>query len=395
MDFLFSSKKEKLVAIFDIGSGSVGGALVKMPQNKKNLPVIIKSTRVDIVDREEIDFDLFLKDMILALGFASRNLYESKLGAPDEIFCVLASPWYISETRLIKMSKEHSFTFTKKIVDELLNKEISSLNSLYKSKYGDSEDNVPEVVEHPIVGVSLNGYQVDDPIGKKTRSIEMNMVISLSPKNCLDKIRETISKNFHHTPVSFSSFVVSSFVSVRDKYMNHDSYLLLDIGGEVTDVGIISKGVLKDSLSFPYGKKNLFRDICKNLKIEPRDAYEIWNLYSNGTLSEKESSRLVPILKKIEESWSKSFRDCINTLPRTLTLPNVIFLTIDGDVKNWFIKVINNEEYIQSMVPNKKFTLVTLEGQEFLNMCSVKDGGCDPFLMIEAISVTRKMELYE
>lgn len=394
MDFLFSLKKEKTVAIFDIGSGSVGGALARIPADGKSLPTIINSTRVEIVERDEIDFDRFLKDMILALGFASRNLYNSKMGAPDEIVCVLASPWYISETRLIKMSKENSFTFTTKVIDELLTKELSSLDIIYKGKYGDT-DSAPEVIEHPIVGVSLNGYHVDDPLGKRTRSIEMNMVISLSPKMCLDKIRDTLSKNFHHTPITFSSFMVASYISVRDRYMNHDSYLLMDVGGEVTDIGIISKGILKDSLSFPYGRKTVFREISKKMNIELRDSYELFNLFSKDNLSEKQKEKMLPVLKSIKESWGRSFRDCINTLPRTLTLPDVMFLTIDPDVKNWFVDVINGEEYIRSMVPNKKFTLVTLDGPEFLSMCNIKNSNCDPFLMIESISVTRKLELYE
>ena len=72
-----------------------------------------------------------------------------------------------------------------------------------------------------------------------------------------------------------------------------------------------------------------------------------------------------------------------------------MFLTIDRDVKDWFVKVINSEEYIQSMVPNRKFTLVTIDGNEFLNMCNVKDGNCDPFLMLESINVMRKIEIYE
>jgi hypothetical protein len=394
MNHLFSTKKEKIVAIFDIGSGSVGGALVRIPSDSKSLPTIIKSTRTDIVNRKEIDFNLFLKDMILALGFTSRALYQSKLGAPEEIFCVLASPWYLSETRLIRMSKEHSFTFTKNIVDDLLNKEIESLNLNYKNKYGDVES-TPELIEHTIVGVSLNGYHVDDPLGKKTNSIEMNMIISLSPKLCLDKIREAIAKTFHHLPVSFSSFMVASYISVRDRYMNHDSYLLLDIGGEVTDVGIVSKGILKDSLSFPYGRKSFFRDISDNLNIELRDADELFSLYNKNTLSEKETNKLIPVLESINKSWGNSFRECINTLPRTLTLPSVMFLTIDADVKDWFIKIINSEEYIQSMVPNKKFTLVAIDGPEFLNMCKVENTLCDPFLMIESINIMKKMELYE
>lgn len=391
---LFSSKKEKLVAIFDIGSGSVGGALVKIPMDKESLPTIIKSARTDIVERKELNFDLFLKDMILALGFTSKSIYKSSLGAPDEIVCVLASPWYISETRMIKISKEHSFTFTKKIVDELLAKEIESFNLIYNNKYG--VDSTPEVIEHPVIGVALNGYHIDDPMGKKTRSIEMDMVVSLSPKVCLDKIKETISQSFHHTPISFSSFMMSSYIAVRDRYMNHDSYLLLDIGGEITDVGIISKGIIRGSLSFPYGRKTLFRNISKKLKIELRDAYEIFSLFNRDTLSEKEKGKLLPVLEIMQKLWGVSFKECINTLPRTLTLPNTMFLTIDSDIKDWFVKIINNEEYIQSMVPNKKFALVTIDGPEFLNMCNISNGTCDPFLMIESISVMRKMEqLYE
>jgi len=394
MSFLFSSKKEKIVAIFDIGSGSVGGALVRIPSNRKSLPTIIKSFRTDIVNRKEIDFDLFLKDLILALGFTSRAIYQSKLGIPEEVFCVLGSPWYLSETRLIKMSKERSFTFTKNIVDELLLKEIESINNNYKSKYGEVETK-PELIEHTIVGVSLNGYHVDDPLGKKTNSIEMSMVISLSPKLCLDKIREVITKTFRHLPISFSSFMMSSYISVRDRYMDHDSYLLLDIGGEVTDIGIISKGILKDSLSFPYGRKTLFRDISNKLNIELRDANELFSLYNKGALSEKEEKRFIPILDLIKKSWGQSFKECISSLPRTLTLPGVIFLTIDSDVKDWFIKIINNEEYIQSMVPNKKFTLIAIDGPDFLSMCGVENTLCDPFLMIESISITKKLELYE
>jgi hypothetical protein len=43
------------------------------------------------------------------------------------------------------------------------------------------------------------------------------------------------------------------------------------------------------------------------------------------------------------------------------------------------------------MVADHKCTVITLEGPEFLTMCSVKDGTCDPFLMVEAIGVMRKM----
>jgi hypothetical protein len=177
--------------------------------------------------------------------------------------------------------------------------------------------------------------------------------------------------------------------------VNNDSYLLLDIGGEVTDIGIVSNGIIKDSLSFPYGRQTLFRNISKKLNIELRDVYQMFSLFTQDILRQEDKIKFTPVLESQREIWGKFFKDTIKTLPETSILPNIIFLTIDADVKDWFAKIINNGEYIQSTALDKKFTLVTIDGGEFLNMCNVKNGTCDPFLMIEAISVMRKMELYE
>lgn len=391
MGFLSSSKKERQVVIFDIGSGSVGGAIARIPTDGKSIPTIIKSARTEIVFQNELDFDLFLKDMLKALNETATKLYKAKLGAPDEIFCVLASPWYLSETRVIKMSKEHSFLFTKKIGDELFQKEISGLTEMYKKKYGGVES-APEVIEHHIMGVSLNGYSVPDPIGKRSRSVEMNMIISLSPKVCLDAIKKSISKVCHSTPVSFSSFAVASYIAVRDRFIGPDSYLLLDISGEITDVGIVSRGVLKATLSFPFGKKTFFKYMCTKLEIELRDAQELFTLYTSNVISTDFKEKLTPLFKSIEKSWAEAFRQCIGTLPHTLTLPGTIFLTADTDIRSWFAEILKTEEYLQSMVAEHHCTVVTLEGPEFLPLCSVKDDLCDPFLMIEAITVMRKSE---
>jgi len=391
MGFLFGKeKKEHIVAIFDIGSGSVGGAIIRIPKDDKEVPVILKSVRVDIKFHENFDFNLFMKDMILALGGATNALYQKKAGAPDEIFCVLASPWYLSETRVIKMKKEKPFIFTKSLATELIQKEISGLAESYKDKYGNLNTS-PELIEQHTMAVSLNGYAIEDPLGKKCDFLEMNMVMSLVPKLCLDEIRETLSKTFHHTSVSFSSFTVATYLAVRDRYVIPDSYLLLDISGEITDVGIVTKGVLKSVLSFPFGKKTFFNYMCTKLEIELRDAQEIFKLYSEGNLSSEFKKKVIPLFESIENSWGEAFRQCIITLPRTLILPSTIFLTADNDIKNWFADVLKNQEYIQSMVSGNKCTVVTLNGPEFLNMCNIEEGACDPFLMIEAIAIMRKM----
>jgi hypothetical protein len=93
----------------------------------------------------------------------------------------------------------------------------------------------------------------------------------------MNKIRETLSKTFHDKKVTFSSFTLVTYLAVRDKYISPDSYLLLDISGEITDVGIVTKGILESVLSFPFGKKTFFNHMCTNLDVEIRDAKELFN----------------------------------------------------------------------------------------------------------------------
>ena len=391
MDFLFSSKKkDKIIALFDIGSGSVGGAIVQIPTDGKGVPTILKSVTNEIKFHKRLKAKNFMKDMISALDLTVNALYNKKVGVPDQIVCVLASPWYLSETRVIKMKREKPFIFTKRFASELIQKEISSLTEIYKDKYGTSES-TPQLIEQYTMAVSLNGYTTEDPLGKKCQSIEMDIVISLAPLLCLDKIRETLSKTFHNIDVTFSSFTLDTYFAVRDKYVALDSYLLLDIRGEITDVGIVTNGILKSVLSFPFGKKTFFNYICTKLEIELRDAKELFKLYSDDNLSSLMKEKAIPLFKSISRSWGEAFNQCISTLPRTLILPSTVFLTADNDIKNWFSNVLRNEEYIQSTTPDNKCTVVTLDDSLFLNMCNIKDGMCDPFLIIEAIAIMRKM----
>jgi cell division ATPase FtsA len=391
MGFLSSSKKntERIVALFDIGSGSVGGAMVRIPLDDKEIPSIIKSVRTEINTKDTLNFDQFSKDMLQALSTTASSLYESKTGAPGEIICVLASPWHVSETRAVLRTRESSFVFTKNVADEVLREQISLLSSLYKGRY-ENTTSEPEMIEHLVMGVSLNGYHIEEPLGRHTKSIEMKVLMSLSPKSLLANIRETLSNTYHHIPVSFSSFVALSFIAVRDRYVHADSYVLLDVGGEVTDVTIISKGVLQSSISFPSGKNLIFNYIATKLEVELRDAKELFNLYMTNALSERRKKKVAPLFDAVQNAWMEAFRNAIATLPEMTIIPSTIFLTADEDIRGWFAEAVKNEEYIKSITENHTPSVVTLEGPEFLAMCKIEGGECDPFLMIEAIGIMRK-----
>lgn len=394
MGFLFESKKkkEKTIAIFDIGSGSIGGAIVSAPLNNKNFPTIIKSVRSEIRFQEHFDFNYFMKDMIKALDVTSNSLFHKKGGSPEKIICVLTSPLYFSETRIIKIKANSSFTFNKDLADKLINKEISSFIELNKDRYNNIKS-IPEIIERHTVSVLLDGHTENNPLNKQCRSFEISVVISLAPKLCLDKIKEVLSKTFYNTNITFSSFTFDSYLAVRDRYIQPNSYLLVDIGGEVTDIGVVTDGILKSVLAFPFGRKNFFKYICDELRIELRDAKELLKLYNDGNLSVSFNKKIVPILELINDSWGKAFDQCLGTLPNSFVVPNIIFLTTDDDIKDWFINMLNNKRHPQSLTSVDKYIVASLEGSLFLDMCNINEGVCDHFLMIEAIAATRKINI--
>lgn len=380
MGFLFTSKKkkEKIVAIFDIGSGSVGGAIVKIPINGIGLPTILKSVRVDIKSQNNLDFDFIMNNMLEALHSTLNSLLHRKGGSPEEIFCVLSSPWYLSEIKTIKIERGMPFVFKNKLIDKLILKEIQNLDQLYKEKY--ENEGTPEIIEQHITSVVLDGLIDENPLGKKCTKAELNMIISLSPSIFINKIKDTISRTFYNTNIKFSSFTISSYFAIREKYITDDSYLLVDISGEITDVGIVIGGVLKSIISFPFGKKTFYKKISDILGIDQREIKEIISLYNDGNLLSSYNKKIIPTLGFVESHWREEFNKSLSLFSHDLVIPRVVFLTADDDIKKCFTDALGS------------FRVETLSGSDFLNMCGVEEGSCDPFLMIESIAVMKKIK---
>ena len=132
---IFSGTREKneLVLVFDIGSSSVGGALFWA--QKSGIPKIIFSAKEPIPLEENIDVDRFLLLTIKSLEAVLNKIHKAGLGAPEKIFCVLSSPWYISEARIINLKKNTPFIFTEKLADDLIQKEIKLFEEEHLIKY--------------------------------------------------------------------------------------------------------------------------------------------------------------------------------------------------------------------------------------------------------------------
>lgn len=386
---IFSNfKKEgQLALVFDIGSSSVGGALFRLEQ--KGSPKIIFSYREPIVLEESISSSRLLFLTIKSLKVVASKIASSGKGAPHKIYCVLSSPWFASQSRVIKLEKNTPFVFTTKLADSLLEKEMNMFKEEYLKKHEGTENEL-RPIEFKNMKTVLNGYPTHSPIGQKVQELEMTVFISIASNVVLEKIEEVIEKYFHEREVRFSSFMMTSFAVARDMFVNQDNFLLVNIGGEMTDISMIKKDTLNESISFPLGRNFIIRGVAKELNSSLSSAQSLLSLYKDEHADDATYIKLEPIINKLKKEWVDKFQISLANISSDISIPATIFITVDSYLTEFFSEIIKTEQFNQYTLTESKFRVVFLGTQALHGIAMIEENiSRDPFLIIESIYINR------
>jgi len=386
---IFSRNKEKgkLALVFDIGSSSVGGALFWTESSK--VPKIVFSIREPIVLEDTIEADRFLSLTIRSLETVVSRIHMAGIGAPEMIFCVLSSPWYVSQTRIIKLEKNAPFLFTSKLADSLVQKEKALFEEEYSTKYLRSGAGA-RLIELKNIKTMINGYETSNPLNQKGVDLEMTVFISVAGAQTLGKMEEAIKKYFHSKEIRFSSFTFSSFAVVRDMYANKENFLLINIGGEVTDISMIKKNTLRESISFPLGLNFMIREVASMSHSSLSEAKSLISLLKDGHATESVAKDLGSVIDKLKMEWLDKLQDSLAHISNDISIPETIYLTVDKEMADFFTETIKTEQFNQYTLTESKFNVVFLGTEVFHGMALFKESVIrDPDLIIDSIYINR------
>jgi len=385
--FSGNKKKDKLVLVFDIGSSSVGGVLF-FTQNS-GIPKIVFSVREPIAIEGNIEADRFLYLTIKSLETVASQIHKSGIGVPEEIFCVLSSPWHISQTRVIRLEKNTPFIFTPKLALDLIKKEIVLFEEEYSEKYPDIKSPIRSI-EFKNTKIMLNGYETSKPLDQKTKELEMTLFVSISPEQILKNIEKTINRHFHVKEIKFSSFTMASFAIVRDTFANQDSFLLIDIGGEVTDISMVKGNVLCESISFPLGINFMIRGVAFSSLASLNEARSLISLFKDGHAEKRVAKKLTLIMKELQKKWLEKFQESLANLSHDISIPSTIYIAIDKDLADFFSETIKSEQFSQYTLAESKFEVVFLSTELLHGIATFKEPIIrEPFLIIDSIYINR------
>ena len=382
-----TKNKDELALVFDIGSSSISGALFVLQKN--NIPQIIYSVREPITTEMNISFDRLFSLTLKSLEVVSNKICMQGLGAPKKVFCVLSSPWYASQTRTIVLKKNTPFIFNQKLADTLIEKEVKLFEEECIEKYSHTKSKVLPV-ELKNMQIMLNGYVVPKPLNQKAQELEMTIFVSVSEENVLEKIKDIIGKHFYSQNIRFTSFAIASFAVARDLFIEQDNFLLIDVGGEVTDISMIKKDILRSSISFALGRNFLIRGIAGVLDCTLDEAISYISLYKDGHIADATLSKIEPVINKLKGEWLKKFQESLVNLSNDISIPATIFLTADQDLADFFTETIKSEQFNQYTLTESKFKVVFLGVQTLASVVSFKSNTLrDPFMAIESVYINR------
>jgi len=331
------NNKGKTVLLLDIGSASVGGALVSI--SKEGKARILKTVRKPMVLQEKLNFQRFTNSMLESLDAMLDELEKNAPSKPKAAACILASPWYVSQTRTVLVQEKNPISVTDKYLKEIVKKDLKEFEKTYKKNstgQDKEEKEFFEVLEAETVRVRLNGYEVANPRGVEAKTVEAVVFASLGHRGVIEAIESHTRKTFNVRDFSFNSFALAGMSTIRDMFPMQEDFLFIDITGEVTDIVFVKDNIPMKSASFPAGKNFLIRRIASGLSTVPAEATSLLELYRRDQVQDDVRNKLQNILATAEHDWIASLTKALNSLTE-VSLPRNLYFTADTEIADWLM----------------------------------------------------------
>lgn len=328
-------------AIIDVGSGSVGIAIVASDPTQAH-PEIVWHKRERMVLRESDTVDDAAKNIttavlnaMLALGSEGlKELQAHEKGASIETIQVaISAPWSYTITKTVGYSHKETFTISKQLVKELIDSaqkqalEVIDENDIIK-KLG------LEVISRATINITANEYQTSKPVGQEVTSVSVTHVSAISQKRLLDALRDGKDKVLPKAAFEKYSFMLVFYCVLRQLAPDTTEVCLVDITNEATEIGIIRDGVLKYTTHAPFGMYAIARDIAALCKIPTEESLAF--IRGNNALLETLSPEKVAELDVVVGAYEDKIADLFKRTGDSLSIPRTLFLHTDIRTEQFF-----------------------------------------------------------
>jgi hypothetical protein len=346
--------------LIDIGSASVGAAL--MTEHKTGVPELSHVKRMPIGTGSEEGKAVLPETMKTALSALLKE-YAS-LMKHGTVRVVLAAPWHHAKIRTIQATDEKKpIQVSMRSVERLIEK--------YKNEAPPAAGHAD--LEAVAVQVRVNGYPTSLTHPVEGTTVKVNLYESEVDVAVKIAIGETVAKELPGTSASFHSFPLVAGTALR-VVTPENNFSFADIGGEITDLGVIHGDGIHFLASFPVGFQTIARTMTGGADNAARLA-----VYARGELSPEEAATTEAAFATAFKAWIGACEDALKVGSEEVPIPRTLFVMSDKEALAWVAKGITS-------YGTMRIAPAPVEPALFQKFVAVGDEGIyDVFLALSAI----------
>lgn len=232
---LFSRATLHSVALIDVSSASVGGgyALVRADGSVELLYSLRLPIEIRKKEKPETAMERTLRDLgsELARQGAPALLRASGSGAADAVLAAVSAPWQETAIRTEVISDKKPFVFSKDHIEEALRRSA----------------HVPPgrvLVDESPISITLNGYTVQNPFGKKVLRAMITVLTSTIDETATANVAAVLRSLFHTREISLIAGLSLRFQALSRAFPHEKDFLILDASGTEISAALVRNGLL-------------------------------------------------------------------------------------------------------------------------------------------------------
>lgn len=309
------SKKEGEKLVVSLKSSSVEVSVVNFDKeiellfySKENMLFNRPLSSKEFVDQSFIFLKKLIKDNFIEI--------KKTLGRSRKCELIFHSPWFLPE-----------------LISEELKGQKASLKKFFMAKVKPPDQKDYFQLENKITNIKLNGYQLTKLKDEISDDIEINIyrsfVSNLTIKRLGNEIRTILPQI---NKFGFSTSTMQMYETIKNLFINTDNCLLINIGGEVTEINIVIEDVLTDSVTIPMGAHAFSRKL--DTFISTRGNLSTLSFLGNKSIDEKLDKIKNNKIEEVKKEWLENISSAINESKKEL--PKNVFVFTNSESVEFF-----------------------------------------------------------
>jgi len=337
------------VAVLDVGSGSVAGALISINRSG-DLAEILAARRFELPQEGRTEearragIIRLAKEAASYIGDAAHGPTSDKK-LISSVNIIIHAPWSASETLRSSEVLKNTTRITGEFIQQIALKSLS----------GHTEVESSEAYERAIVRVELNGYSTAKPEGKSAKSVSVTALRSTAHGAFVKNLRSIAEGQFPGRPVHLRSAAYVLRRVLESSQHLTGNYTATDITSEAISFWVSNEGGFSKQGVVPFGARRVYADVEAQTGLRAEEVLSRLRMMSEGTCSDEACQPILAALAEHEGEYVRACGEVLTILAETSRLPNMLIIFASPIASGWAEQFFGKIDFAQFTQTGKSF----------------------------------------